>query len=56
LVEKIDEDGFASGYGEHYVYVKFKSADSAKTNEFSTVEIIDIEKGEDPDLIGKVII
>ncbi len=55
LVEKIDEDGFASGYGDHYVYVKFKSSKYTKTNEFSLIEIIGIEDGEDPDLIGGII-
>jgi len=44
LVEKIDEDGFASGYGEYYIPIKFKIDENTKTNMFSTVEIFDIEK------------
>ncbi len=54
LVEKIDGNGTASGYGEHYIPVKFKAGKTTQRNEFSTVEIIDIEKGEDPDLIGNL--
>ncbi|RLD56312.1 MAG: tRNA (N(6)-L-threonylcarbamoyladenosine(37)-C(2))-methylthiotransferase MtaB [Bacteroidetes bacterium] len=52
LVEKIDNDGFASGYGEHYIPIKFKTDEITKTNEFSLVDIIGIEDGEDPGLIG----
>jgi threonylcarbamoyladenosine tRNA methylthiotransferase MtaB len=54
LVEKIDSNGMANGYGEHYIPIRFKATQDTKRNEFSTVEIIDIEKGEDPDLIGEI--
>ncbi|MBI9035569.1 MAG: tRNA (N(6)-L-threonylcarbamoyladenosine(37)-C(2))-methylthiotransferase MtaB [Bacteroidales bacterium] len=53
LVEKIREDGFAYGYGENYVPVKFKGVDLQK-NEFYPVKIYAIESGDDPDLIGEV--
>jgi len=55
LVEKIDKDGFASGYGEHYISIKFKANKNTITNDFFLVEIIDIENGEDPHLIGKIV-
>ncbi len=54
LVEKIDNQGIASGYGENYVPVKFQSGDQTRVNGFETVEITGIENGEDPDLIGKL--
>jgi threonylcarbamoyladenosine tRNA methylthiotransferase MtaB len=54
LVEKIDENGTAGGYGEHYIPVRFKADKNTKRNGFSTVEIVDIEKGEEPDLIGRL--
>jgi threonylcarbamoyladenosine tRNA methylthiotransferase MtaB len=54
LVEKIDNDGFASGYGEFYVPVKFKSNPSTALKEFSNVVITGIEKDEDPSLIGEL--
>ena len=52
LVEKIDESGFANGYGEYYVPIKFKAINKTKHNDFAKVEIIEIEEGEDPNLIG----
>lgn len=54
LVEKIDENGTAGGYGEHYIPVRFKADKNTKRNGFSIVEIVDIEKGEEPDLIGRL--
>lgn len=51
LIEKIEEDGYASGYGELYVPIKFKT-DSEQTNVFKTVEIIGID--EDLTLLGKL--
>ena len=54
LVEKIDTDGFARGYGEYYVPVKFKTKTNTKIKDFSSITITGIEKGEDPDLIGEV--
>jgi len=54
LVEKIDESGFANGYGEYYVPIKFKAINKTKHNDLAKVKIIDIEEREDPNLIGKV--
>ena len=54
LVEKI-ENGIASGYGEHYIPIKFKANKNTRTNEFSLVKIINIEKGEDMGLIGEIL-
>ncbi len=55
LVEKVDEEGMASGYGEYYVPVKFY-APQARKNEFYDVTIgsLDVKTTEDPVLIGKV--
>lgn len=54
LVEKIDNDGYASGYGEFYVPIKFKSTSTTTLKEFSNVIIAGIENNEDPALIGKL--
>jgi len=53
LVEKIDAEGMASGYGQHYVPVKFY-APQAKKNEFYTVSIqaMDISDKENPVLMA----
>jgi threonylcarbamoyladenosine tRNA methylthiotransferase MtaB len=55
FVEKIDKKGLASGYGEHYIPIRFRASKTTKQKDFSIVEITDIEKGEDPDLIGKIV-
>jgi len=54
LVEKIDKAGFARGYGEYYVPIKFKANVNTKLKDFCSITITGIEKGEDPDLIGEV--
>ncbi|MCF8302038.1 MAG: tRNA (N(6)-L-threonylcarbamoyladenosine(37)-C(2))-methylthiotransferase MtaB [Bacteroidales bacterium] len=51
LVEKIDEQGFARGYGEHYIPVKFK-ADNVQRNEFYDVRIDRLEVEDEPVLVG----
>ncbi len=51
LVEKIDEKGYAHGYGEHYIPVKFAGA-GLKKNEFYDVDLQDIEEGDEPVMIG----
>ena len=51
LVEKIDENGYAHGYGEHYIPVKFAGA-GLKKNEFYDVDLKDIEEGDEPVMIG----
>jgi len=54
LVEKIDNKGFATGYGEFYIPVKFKADEQTRLKDFRTVKIVGIEDGEDPMLIGIV--
>jgi threonylcarbamoyladenosine tRNA methylthiotransferase MtaB len=51
-VEKIDSKGFAHGYGEHYVPIKFKLKDTVQPRQLVNVEIKDIENSNDPKLIG----
>ena len=51
LVEKIDAEGYAHGYGEHYIPVKF-SGENLKKNEFYEVDLKDIEEGDEPVMIG----
>ncbi len=47
LVEKI-ENGYASGYGEHYFPIRFPATDKTRVNEFYEVRIADLEVGDDP--------
>lgn len=54
LVEKVDSEGNAKGFGEYYVPVIFKG-DGILVNSFVTVIINDIENGSDPKLIAKII-
>ncbi len=53
LVEKTDAKGMATGYGEHYVPVKFRADQLTRHNDFRKVMISHIESSEDPDLIGE---
>lgn len=55
LVERINEKGIASGYGEHYIPVMFKANKKTKRNDFQEVIITGIEAGEDPNLLAKSI-
>ncbi len=52
LVETIDKQGFAKGYGEHYVPVLIKEK-NLERNKFYTVNISGIEISEEPLLIGE---
>jgi threonylcarbamoyladenosine tRNA methylthiotransferase MtaB len=47
LVEKIDRRGIASGYGEHYIPVKFKADGKTCAKDFRIVNINGIEQKED---------
>ncbi len=52
LVERIDEEGYATGYGEHYIPVLIREQ-GLKTNTFYQVNLTDILQGKDePLLIG----
>ncbi|MGQ7868449.1 tRNA (N(6)-L-threonylcarbamoyladenosine(37)-C(2))-methylthiotransferase MtaB [Sunxiuqinia sp. sy24] len=54
LVEKIDSKGFASGYGKHYVPVRFKAKNIQK-NTFQKVRIESVEgEGENLGLLGQL--
>lgn len=53
LVEKVDSRGFASGYGEHYIPVRFKGNDIQK-NTFHKVRILKLEgQGDNVGLLGE---
>ncbi len=55
LVERIDEKGVATGYGEHYVPIAFEAAlaPGCAENSFVEVEIHSIDEGADPLLRGR---
>jgi threonylcarbamoyladenosine tRNA methylthiotransferase MtaB len=54
LVEKIDKHEIASGYGEHYIPVKFNTDERTSTKDFKNVKITSIEPKEDPAIIAEV--
>lgn len=55
LVEKIDSNGFASGYGEHYIPIRFKG-EGVQKNSFQQVKIMALEgSGEKLSLLGELI-
>ncbi len=54
LVEKVDESGLATGYGQHYIPVSFRTR-SRDTNYFAKVKLEEILPGEDPVVSGKMI-
>lgn len=55
LVEKINEKGLATGYGEHYVPIKFKADASTVEKKFEDVKLVMLENGEDPFIFAEVI-
>ncbi len=55
LIEKIDSDGFATGYGEQYVPVRFKADKNTKQNNFQDVRLVKLENGEEPFIFAEVI-
>jgi len=54
IVEKVYA-GVATGYGEHFVPVKIEDS-SIKRGQKIVVEIIGIEEGDEPNLLGRVLI
>ena len=54
LVEKI-KNGMASGYGEHYVPVKFTSFDGISENSLVKVKLKELHECEDPFMLGDTI-
>ena len=53
LVETLNKEGFARGYGEHYVPVLIKSK-GLKRNTFYDVDIRAVEGDEEPLLVGEI--
>jgi len=54
LVEKFDENGFATGYGEHYVPILIPEKE-LKKNEFYRVKLKEIVMKDEPVLIGELL-
>jgi len=53
LVERINEEGFATGYGEHYIPVLIREK-GLKTNTFYKVSLTALEQGKDePVVVGE---
>jgi len=55
LVEKIDKEGYATGYGEHYVPVRFKADNLTELKNFRNVKLTELENGEEPFIFAEVI-
>jgi len=55
LIEQFDENGFAIGYGQHYIPVVIKQ-NKLKKNHFYTVKLVKIEIRSEPVLIGKTLL
>ena len=53
LIEKVDRKGMASGYGEHYLPVKFHAPESVR-NTFHKVSLDRVEKAVNPFLLGSL--
>jgi threonylcarbamoyladenosine tRNA methylthiotransferase MtaB len=54
LVEQFTKQGYATGYGEHYVPVTVEQT-GLKRNEFYKVKIVNIEMLDEPVLIGEIL-
>lgn len=54
LVEQFDEDGFATGYGEHYVPVIIRK-EGLQRNEFYKVKLTELIMKDEPILIGEIL-
>ncbi len=54
LIEKVDKTGNASGYGEHYLPVRFLTGDQEK-NRFETVLTEQVESADPPVMKGSII-
>ncbi|MBE0651823.1 MAG: tRNA (N(6)-L-threonylcarbamoyladenosine(37)-C(2))-methylthiotransferase MtaB [Bacteroidales bacterium] len=53
LIEQFDENGYATGYGEHYVPIIIKKK-GLERNSFYDVRLTEIEMGEEPVLVGEL--
>ncbi|MBN2615052.1 MAG: tRNA (N(6)-L-threonylcarbamoyladenosine(37)-C(2))-methylthiotransferase MtaB [Bacteroidales bacterium] len=54
LVEQFDEEGFATGYGEHYVPVIIRKK-GLQRNEFYKVKLTELILKDEPVLIGEIL-
>ncbi|MCD4696406.1 MAG: tRNA (N(6)-L-threonylcarbamoyladenosine(37)-C(2))-methylthiotransferase MtaB [Bacteroidales bacterium] len=54
LVEKIDKNGFATGYGENYMPVKFRADELTSHNNFREVIITGINNSENYILLAEI--
>jgi threonylcarbamoyladenosine tRNA methylthiotransferase MtaB len=54
LIEKVDPQGMAHGYGEHYLPVTFRTG-STVTNRFQEVELKELIHSAPPGLMGSAI-
>lgn len=53
LVENIDKNGFAKGYGEHYFPVKFRADEKTKAKDFRSVQISGLSESHDYTMTAK---
>ena len=53
LVQSILENGYARGFGEHYIPIIIEKKE-LNTNNFYDVDIVAINEIDEPTLIGKV--
>ena len=54
LIEKVDRNGMAHGYGEHYLPVNFPTVDHTK-NRFQQVILNQVKASESPTILGSPI-
>lgn len=54
LVEKVDEEGMAQGYGEHYLPVRFSARKSGR-NRFERVILESVKPGDEPFMVGRIV-
>ncbi len=54
LVEKVDSNGWAQGYGEHYLPVQFKTTQPGK-NRFQQVVLDGVNTTEPPTILGSTV-
>ena len=53
LIEKVDRNGRARGYGEHYLPVQFQALNDTR-NSFRRVKLEKVEPGDSPFLLGTI--
>ncbi len=54
LIEKVNKERMASGYGEHYLPVKFEASDAAR-NRFREVKLVAVDRSVEPFMRGTVL-